>query len=75
MKVILKEAFKYWRGGCRPEVYGPGEVDLPEEVAAAAEQCGMVDNTEAEAAAKAEADAKAKAEAEAAAKAPAKAKN
>lgn len=42
MKVALSKEFTYWHGGYIPKVYGPGDVDVPDEVAEAAKVCGVV---------------------------------
>lgn len=40
MKVMLTRPFRYWRQGYAPEDYPAGEVEMDEEAARSAEQCG-----------------------------------
>lgn len=40
--VTLKEPFRYWRQGCWPEDYPAGVVEMDDEAAKAAHDCGVV---------------------------------
>lgn len=40
MKVTLTRPFRYWRHGYAPEDYPAGEVEMDEEAAKSAGQCG-----------------------------------
>ena len=44
MKISLTQEFTYWHGGHTAEVYGPGLVDVPDDVAQAAEACGVTES-------------------------------
>lgn len=41
--ITLKAPFIYWWHGYEPRAYGPGTVEVDEEVAASAEQAGFVE--------------------------------
>lgn len=42
MLVDLKQPFTYWHDGYEAKTYGPGEADVPPEVAEAAAACGAL---------------------------------
>ena len=48
MKVTFIKEFTYWHGGYEAKVYGPGEVDVPDEVAETALACGVLAEEQAE---------------------------
>ena len=42
MKVTFIKEFTYWHGGYEAKAYGPGEVEVSDEVAAVALACGAL---------------------------------
>lgn len=50
--ITLTTPFLYWWHGYEPRTYGPGTVEVDEEVAASAEQAGFVEKEKAKTAQK-----------------------